>query len=108
MTSPNNKNHIQSSGCLSQAAGCLVASLIFPFSIYFFGWSSFALGSMSCAFPSKCSKVEEYARGIIAMVVLVGGGFGIPLAAGILVGKALKTNAVNDSKHTEDNETDGT
>jgi hypothetical protein len=86
------------------AAGCLVASLIFPFSIAAAGWFAFALGSMSCALPNKCSKGQENAKGILSIVILVGGGFGIPLAVGSLVGKAVEMNAVNHSKPREDNE----
>ena len=106
MTSPNNKNHTRSSGCLSMAGGCLVASLIFPFSITFFGWFAFALGSMGCALPDKCSVVQVYAKGILSIVIIVGGGFGVPLAVGGLVGKAVKRNTLNYPKHIEKNEND--
>lgn len=103
MTSPSNKDRTQSSSCLSAAAGCLVASLIFPFSITFEFWFAFALGPMSCALPNKCSKGEETAKGILSIVILVGGGFGIPLTIGSLVNKAVKINAVNHSKLEDDN-----
>jgi hypothetical protein len=104
VTSPNNKDRTQSSGCLSTAAGCLVASLIFPFSITFAFWFAFALGPMNCALPNRCSKVAETAKGILSIVILVGGGFGIPLTVGSFVNKAVKMNAGNYSKPREDSQ----
>jgi len=53
-------------------------------------WIAFAIGPMSCAFPSRCSAGEQNARGFVSMVVGLGGGFGIPLASGVLLTKALK------------------
>jgi hypothetical protein len=73
---------------------------------FFFGWVAFAIGPMSCAHPNRCSIGQENAKGILGLVILAGGGFGIPLAVGSLVGKAVKTNAVNHPKHIEDNEND--
>jgi hypothetical protein len=85
MKTSNNKGRTQSSGCLSKGAGCLVALLIFPFSITFAFWFAFALGPMSCALPNRCSKVAETAKGIVSIVILVGGGFVVPLTVGRLV-----------------------
>jgi hypothetical protein len=59
---------------------------------------------MGCALPNRCSKAEEFAKGILSMVILVGGGFGIPLIIGSLVGKAVQITAVNHSKSRDDNE----
>lgn len=67
--------------------GCLISALLFPFCITLSLWLSFALGPMGCAFPNKCSRSQENAKGILSLVILFGGGFGIPIATGILVGK---------------------
>lgn len=101
MKRPKNQDKTQQCGCFSLAAGCLVASLIFPFSITFSGWLAFAIGPMSCAFPNRCSRVQEYTKGILSAVILFGGGFGVPLAAGGLVSKAVQMNTINHSKSRE-------
>jgi len=62
------------------------------------GWVAFALGPIGCAYPSKCSQPQEYAKGILSIVILVGGGFGIPIGTGILVGKVVQNGVRNRAK----------
>ncbi|MDD1417129.1 hypothetical protein MEN41_21755 [Dolichospermum sp. ST_con] len=84
MKSPSKNQTTESAGCLSKSAGCLVSVLLFPFFITIFGWFAFSIGPMSCAYPSKCSQLEENAKGILSIVILIGGGWGIPIVTGIL------------------------
>jgi len=80
-----------SAGCCPPASfGCLLSLILFPICAVPLMWIAFAIGPMSCAFPSRCSAGEQNARGFVSMVVGLGGGFGIPLASGVLLTKALK------------------
>jgi hypothetical protein len=53
-------------------------------------WIAFAMGSMGCALPKRCSDAEQNGKAIAPMVILFGGGFGVPIASGILLTKALQ------------------
>jgi hypothetical protein len=53
---------------------------------------------MGCAYPSKCSQSQENAKGILSMVILFGGGFGIPIGTGILVSKVIQNVVRNRAK----------
>ncbi|WP_072016522.1 hypothetical protein [Neosynechococcus sphagnicola] len=88
----------------TESAGCLASILLFPFFMTIFGWFAFALGPMSCAHPNKCSQLLENVKGILSIAILVGGGFGIPIAAGILVDRAVQNGVVNRSNSKKDNE----
>ena len=80
-----------SAGCCPPASfGCLLSLILFPICAVPSMWIAFAIGPMSCAFPSRCSAGEQNARGFVSMVVGLGGGFGIPIASGVLLTKALK------------------
>jgi hypothetical protein len=104
MESPNKNQNTESSGCLSRSSGCLISALLFPFCITLSSWLSFALGPMSCAFPNQCSRSQESARGILALVILFGGGFGIPIGTGILVSKVIQNGVRDRSSSTKDDE----
>jgi hypothetical protein len=71
-------------------AGCLTATLLFPFSMALFMGLALAIGPMNCAHPNQCSSHEENAKGLLSIIVLFGGGLGLPIAAGILVNKATQ------------------
>ncbi|AVQ71795.1 hypothetical protein B5D77_11230 [Microcystis sp. MC19] len=74
-------------GCL---AGGLVFCLLFPLCVYVFGWLSFALGPMGCAFPSQCSAEGEIIKFILSMISFFGGGFALPIFLSCAVGKAVR------------------
>ncbi|TRU58799.1 MAG: hypothetical protein EWV48_13020 [Microcystis aeruginosa Ma_QC_C_20070823_S13] len=74
-------------GCL--AAG-LVFCLLFPLCVYFFGWLSFAVGPMGCAFPSQCSAEGEIIKFILSMISFFGGGLALPIFLSCAVGKAVR------------------
>ncbi|MDS3862166.1 hypothetical protein RIF25_15295 [Thermosynechococcaceae cyanobacterium BACA0444] len=105
--SSNNNEQTHSSGCLANGAGCLVAVLIFPFSFMPAAWLAFAMGPMGCALPNNCSQGEKFLKGVVSLVIFVGGGFGVPLATGALANRGIRTiqmnNAVNRAKPSEDN-----
>ena len=98
MKSPDKNQPNETIGCLSSSAGCLVSALLFPFFMTLSGWVAFALGPMGCAHPSKCSQSQEYAKGILSMVILFGGGFGVPIGTGILVSKVIQNVVRNRAK----------
>jgi hypothetical protein len=76
--------------CPTEAFGCLLSLILFPICAVPSMWIAFAIGPMSCAFPSRCSAAEQNARGFASIVVGFGGGFGIPLVCGTLLTKVLK------------------
>ena len=98
MKSPAKNQPNETTGCLSSSAGCLVSALLFPFLMTLSGWVAFAVGPMGCAHPSKCSQSQENAKGILSIVILVGGGFGIPIGTGILVGKVVQNGVRTRAK----------
>ena len=98
MKSPAENQTNETRGYLSSCSGCLVSALLFPFFMTLSGWLAFALGPMGCAYPSKCSQSQENAKGILSIVILVGGGFGIPIGTGILVGKVVQSGVRNRAK----------
>jgi hypothetical protein len=98
MKSPSKNQNTESSGCLSRASGCLISAILFPFCITLSLGLSFAFGSMGCALPNKCSQSRMNAKSILSLAILLGGGFGIPIATGILVGKVVRNDAMNRSK----------
>jgi cytochrome bd-type quinol oxidase subunit 2 len=98
MKSPAENQTNKTRGYLSSCSGCLVSALLFPFFMTLSGWLAFALGPMGCAYPSKCSQSQENAKGILSMVILFGGGFGIPIGTGILVGKVVQNGVRNRAK----------
>ncbi|AFY62173.1 hypothetical protein [Synechococcus sp. PCC 6312] len=103
--SSNSNEPTHSSGWLANGAGCLVAVLIFPFSFIPAVWLAFAMGPMGCALPNNCSQGEKALKGVVSLVIFVGGGLGVPLAAGALAKGGIKTiqvNAVNRFKSQED------
>jgi hypothetical protein len=104
MKSPSQNRNTESSGCLSSSSGCLITALLFPFCITLSMGLSFALGPMGCALPNKCSKFQENAKGILSLVILLGGGVGIPIATGIWVGKVVQNGVMDRSNSTNDNE----
>ncbi|TRT83150.1 MAG: hypothetical protein EWV82_10225 [Microcystis aeruginosa Ma_AC_P_19900807_S299] len=73
-------------GCL---AGGLVFCLLFPLCVFFFGWLSFAVGPMGCAFPSQCSAAA-FMKGILSLTLLFGGGLAVPIFLSCAVGKAVR------------------
>jgi hypothetical protein len=81
--SPDHRN--SAPGCL----GCLSALILFPFCFGLLMWVSVGM-SMSCALPNRCSPSEENIRGAIGLIILLGGSFGIPIAAGYLVRKGAQ------------------
>jgi len=105
LASPNDAQ-TPPSGCFANAAGCLVAVVILPFSLVPAAWLAFAMGPMGCTLPNNCSKGEEVFKGIVSLVIFAGGGLGVPLAAGVLAQRSIKTtqmNAVNRARPSEDN-----
>ncbi|TRU19365.1 MAG: hypothetical protein EWV92_11100 [Microcystis aeruginosa Ma_MB_S_20031200_S102] len=74
-------------GCL---AGGLVFCLLFPLCFFVFGWLSFAVGPMGCAFPSQCSTEGEIIKFILSMISFFGGGFALPIFLSCAVGKAVR------------------
>jgi len=74
-------------GCLT---GGLVFCLLFPLCVYIFGWLSFALGPMGCAFPSQCSAEGEIIKFILSMISFFGGGLALPIFLSCAVGKAVR------------------
>ncbi|MDS3862075.1 hypothetical protein RIF25_14830 [Thermosynechococcaceae cyanobacterium BACA0444] len=94
-------------GCLAPAAGCLVTVIIFPFTLLISGWLAFTMGPMGCAFPKNCSQAEKGVKGIVSLVILMGGGFGVPLTVGALVGfgiKAMEQQTGSRSRARENSE----
>jgi hypothetical protein len=73
--------------------------LLFPFCITLSEWFAFALGTMGCTLPNKCFQPQENAKGILELVILFGGGFGILIATGILADKFLQSGDMTRSKH---------
>lgn len=73
-------------GCL---AGGLVFCLLFPLCFFVFGWLSFTVGPMGCAFPSQCSAAAAFMKGILSLILLFGGRFALPIFLGCAVGKAV-------------------
>ena len=98
MKSPAENQTNETRGYLSSCSGCLVSALLFPFFMTISGWVAFAVGPMGCAHPSRCSQSQEYAKGILSMVIVVGGGFGIPIGTGILVSKVIQNVVRNRAK----------
>lgn len=91
MQESNQNQDTVSAGCCPPASfGCLLSLILFPICAVPSMWIAFAIGPMSCAFPSRCSAGEQNARGFASMVVGLGGGFGIPLASGVSLTKALQ------------------
>lgn len=102
----NSDEETQKSGCLANGAGCLIAGLIFPFSMIISGWLAYAVGSAGCALPNRCSQGEETIKGLVAMVIFYGGGFGVPLTAGILASQSINKGRnwmENDSSTRQEN-----
>jgi hypothetical protein len=58
----------------------------------YFWWLAFTIGPMGCSLPNRCSKVEETAKGLFAMGVLLEGVFGTPIATGILLSRAVQNS----------------
>ncbi len=91
MSESEKDQDVPSAGCCPPASfGCLLSLILFAFFIIPSMWISFAVGSMGCALPKRCSDVEQNSKAIASMVILLGGGFGVPIASGILLTKALK------------------
>jgi hypothetical protein len=92
-------------GCLS---GCLVFIVLFPLCATFSFWLAFALGPMGCAFPNKCSQSQQNVKGIVSIVVALGGGVVLPIAISSFVGKAVRAGSKHliEKTHRSDEESD--
>jgi hypothetical protein len=78
---------------IAKLAGCLSFVALFPLCIVVSVWVAFAIGPMSCALPNRCSRSEETVKGVLSILVLLGGGIGIPIVVASLVEKGLKTGS---------------
>jgi len=88
--SSKDQNTSSAGCCPPESFGCLLSLIIFPFFMIPSAWMSFAVGPMGCALPKRCSEAEQNGKAIASMVVFLGGGFGVPIASGVLLTKALK------------------
>ncbi len=75
-------------GCFSNGIGCAIAILLYPICVIMSFYVAFGI-AMSCSPYMKCSQSEKDAKNILAIVTFFGGGFGVPIAGGILANKIV-------------------